>query len=271
MKKIGLILSLTLGLAISGWAAVSAPTNLAVGYYNTDKTTLLYWDDDTTIAQWNIYFGGLLTYTAPRASTGVTPTSRRSYLMTGIASTTLPVVITMRALKSGSPLSSESVAITMTAVTPVNNFVYVVPAPNAVFPTSGSSGGASSSVSVTAIAPGVSITVNNTDPIPVAITGTATAATTFALNTTSPTAISVVGVTLTSQSGFFLDNSLGSVTMCVQTGTSNTPPANSPGNYLYVNPGQQVLWLVGKEFLATDTKFYYGNNQTATGTAKTTR
>src|SRR5258708_4660014 len=104
MKKI-LMLAL-LVLSGTAWSAVSAPANLTVSAYNQDKTAYIYWDEDTTIQNWYIYFGGNLKYSVPRSASGLTSTARRVYRMSGIAQTLLPATITMTAQVPGQPVSS---------------------------------------------------------------------------------------------------------------------------------------------------------------------
>lgn len=125
MKKLLFLALLTLSAKM--WS-VSAPANLALSAYSQNKTAFLYWDEDATVSTWNIYFGGNLRYSVARQDTSLTGTARRDYLMTGINPLSLPVVITMKALVPGVPISAESASITLTATSPTD-YTSVYPAP----------------------------------------------------------------------------------------------------------------------------------------------
>lgn len=144
MKKIA-ALALLLFAASSAWSAtptstptntptvtptpaVTAPANVTVGPYNQDKTANLYWDEDTTVSNWQIFFGTALKYNIAREDTGVTGTARRYYRMPGIAQSLLPATITMKAIVPGLPVSYLSSPVVLAATSP-NDATFILPAP----------------------------------------------------------------------------------------------------------------------------------------------
>lgn len=178
MKKLLLFLSILL-IPLSVRSA-SAPTNLAAGTV-INKTTLLTWDINPLDTQWFIYLNGIQTFTPTKTMVGLSGTARYAYPLTNV-SMDFTTFINMKAVQSGGT-SGFSVGISVSAQSPTQ-FISVSPMPGVVFNVAGIlavsgttnvtlTGGVSTSI--TSVAPGVSITVNNTNvagsAVPVSGTG----------------------------------------------------------------------------------------------------
>jgi hypothetical protein len=124
MRKTILALMLALVLTPTMASAVSAPTGLSAGPISAN-TANLYWTEDATVSQWYIYFAGVLRYQPLQSETGVSGTVR-SYLMQNLPNQA-SIVVTMKALSPGAPLSSMSAAITLTASTVPITYVLAPP------------------------------------------------------------------------------------------------------------------------------------------------
>jgi len=147
MRKILFALIFALGPTMA-WA-VAAPAGL-VGGPVTSNTATLDWNEDTVPNQWNIYLGGVLRYQPFRSDTSVPTAGRRRYLLTNLPNQA-NIVVTMRALAPGQPISAESASLTITSSTvPIS---YVMNPPGQAITVTGSftpaSGGAATAVSAT--------------------------------------------------------------------------------------------------------------------------
>jgi len=133
MKKI--ILGLLFALGFSTLAmATATPTGLSVGVLSSSNSASLYWTNDPTVYQWNIYVNGTLQYSPYVSDTSLTNTTTRMYGMLNLPKTG-QVAITMQALAAGQPWSLISAAVTITTNT--TGVLYVVNAPGTTLSTSG--------------------------------------------------------------------------------------------------------------------------------------
>jgi hypothetical protein len=154
-----LAMLLVMAGASSAWA-ISAPAGLTATAITPEGSSMLSWNVDATASQWFIYLDGKLVF-QPFKSQVRTSATTQSYLLQPLPKQD-SVVVTMKALAPGQPISAESNALTVTVS--VANWIYARPYPGSTFNTSGGGGGGG------AVSGAVSVSAYTGGTIPVSVT-----------------------------------------------------------------------------------------------------